>query len=101
MPFHGCVVCFVWLQDLIVFIWNILHHLSDGAVEDAAQVIDGGAVHRLVFSQLVDGGAGNVVIFDQRVGGFLGIPKRLPKRSLQDQQNPPKHNARARQFLQK
>lgn len=84
MPFHGCVVCFVWLQDLIVFTWNILHHLGDGAVEDAAQVIDGGAVHRLVLPQLVNGGAGNVVVFDQCVGGLLRSPEGVPKGRIYD-----------------
>lgn len=35
------------------------------AVQDAAEVVDGGGVQGLVFTELVDGGAGEVVVLDQ------------------------------------
>ena len=37
------------------------------AVQDAAEVVDGGGVQGLVFTEFVDGGAGEVVVLDHGV----------------------------------
>lgn len=49
------------------------------AVQDAAEVVDGGGVQGLVFAELVDGGAGEVVVLDQGVGGLAGCAERFPE----------------------
>ncbi len=59
------------------------------AVQDAAEVVDGGGVQGLVFTELVDGGAGEVVVLDQSVGGLAGCAERFPEGGVDDHGVPP------------
>jgi hypothetical protein len=68
-----------FLQDRIILAGNVFHDLRYGAVQNPAQVIDGGGVHGLILSQLVYGGAGKTVVLDQGIGGFLGGTERFPE----------------------
>ena len=49
------------LKGLIRFGRDINQDILNPAVQDPAQIIEGGRVHRFVFPELVDGGAGYVV----------------------------------------
>lgn len=59
------------------------------AVQDAAEVVDGGGVQGLVLTELVDGGAGEVVVLDQGVGGLAGCAERFPEGGVDDHEVPP------------
>ena len=72
------------LQNLIVLGGDVGHHIGNIAIQDPAQVVDGGDVNGLVFAELIDGGAGNAMVFDQRIGGLLRVPQRLPKRCIRN-----------------
>ena len=67
---------------MIFLAWNILHNFFHPALQNPAQVIDGGGVERLVFPQLVDGGAGDAVVLDEGVGRFGGSSECGPKRCV-------------------
>jgi hypothetical protein len=67
---------------LIFLAGDIFHDLLDPAIEDPAQVIDGGGIQRSVLAKFIDGGAGYPVVFDQGVGGFTGSAQRIPERSV-------------------
>ena len=58
------------LQLLIVFRGDIFHHVLHPAVENAAQIVDGGRVQRLILAQFIQRGAGDAVVLDEGVGGF-------------------------------
>ena len=60
-------------KPLIIITRNILHDILNAAIQDDAQVVDGGCIKRLVLTELVDRGAGNVVILDERIGGLGGL----------------------------
>lgn len=78
-----------FLQFLIGFRGDIAEDLLDGAVEDAAQIVEGGSAQRFVLPQPVDGGGGNVMILDEGIGGFSGFLQRLPKGGVNQHSDTP------------
>ena len=56
-----------------------MHHAIHVASQDAAEVVDGGGVHRLILPEFINGRAGDMVVPDKGLGGFMGAPQRLPK----------------------
>ena len=77
------------LQRLICFGTSIGDDIIDITVQYPAEVVDGGGVQGLVFTELVDGGAGEVVVLDQGVGGLAGCAERFPEGSVDDHGVPP------------
>ena len=76
-------------QHLIVLGGDVAHDRLDGAVQDAAEVVDGRGVHGPVFPQLVERGAGDAVAVDQRVRGLLRRAQRIPERFIGNHKNHP------------
>jgi len=72
----GGVCC---LQNLIFLAGNILHDMLNTAVQDAAEVIDGGGIQGFILAELIQGGTGNAVILGKGVGGFTGCPEGDPE----------------------
>ena len=70
------------LQGVIFGRGDIFHYGFNSAVENAAQIVDGGGIQRFVFSELVYGWAGNAIILYKGVGGFSWIFESFPKRSI-------------------
>ena len=68
---------------------DVGHDVLHIAVQDAAEVVDGGGVQGLVFTEFVDGGAGEVVVLDQGVGGLAGCAERFPEGGVDDHEVPP------------
>lgn len=53
-----------FLQRLVCIGRYIIKDISDIAVEDAAEVVDGGGIHRFIFAEFVNCGTGNVMVID-------------------------------------
>lgn len=75
---------FLQSKGLVLVRGDIGHDVLHVAVEDPAEVVDGGGVQGLVLAELVQGGAGDMVVFDEGVGGLGGCFQRLPEGGVDD-----------------
>lgn len=76
--------CYCSSKPLIFFRRPILHDILNAAIQDDAQVVDGGCIQRLVLTQLVNCGTGNVVILDERIGRLGRLLQRCPESIVYD-----------------
>ena len=61
-----------------------MHYAFNGALQNPAEVVDRGSVHRFVFAKLVYGGTGDMMPGDECIGGLAAGLKRLPERIVND-----------------
>jgi len=64
-------LCRAVLQCLLIFRWNVLSDVLNPAVEDAAQIVDGGRSDRTVIAKLLNRCTGNMMCVYQSIGGLI------------------------------
>ena len=77
------------LQSLVILRRAIFHDILYATFEDDAEIIDGGCVQWLIFTELVDGRTGNVMILDERIGRLGRLLQRCPESVIYDHRPTP------------
>lgn len=80
------VFCDTESKRLVELRGDIHSDILDPAVQDAAEIVDRGGGHGLIFSQTVDSCTGKMVDGYKRVGGFGRIREGFPKWTIVNHQ---------------